>query len=132
MITALAIGEGYELYTPVIRNAHMLSVEEIDSSIKRLLDKAKNNAFAPADMTGGTLTVSNLGMYPVQSFSAIIPPDQVAIVSMGASEHTSVVKSGEIVLRPLAAMTLSVNHRLINGREAAEFLTRVKQCIETV
>jgi len=130
VIPGIAVSEGYELYTPVIRGADGMSLENIESAIRKLLGKAGRKEFAPEDLTGGTLTVSNLGMYPVGSFSAIIPPDQVAILSVGAIEPTPVVRDGEITVVPMTTVTLSVDHRLINGKEGAEFLTALKEKME--
>jgi len=130
VIPGIAVSEGYELYTPVIRGADGMSLENIESAIRKLLGKAGRKEFAPEDLTGGTLTVSNLGMYPVGSFSAIIPPDQAAILSVGAIEPTPVVRDGEITVVPITTVTLSVDHRLINGKEGAEFLTALKEKME--
>lgn len=132
VVQGIAVSEGYELYTPVIRGADGLSLEELESAIRDLLEKAKSNAFTQEDLKGGTLTVSNLGMYPVQSFSAIIPPDQVAILSVGATEPTPVVRNGAVAVVSMATVTLSVNHRLINGREGAEFLAALKEKMENL
>ena len=132
VVPGIAISEGYELYTPVVRGVDRMTLPETESAIRDLLEKAKDNAFTPEDLKGGTLTISNLGMYPVQSFSAIIPPDQVAILSVGAIEPTPVVRDGGFEAAPLASVTLSVNHRLINGREGAEFLAAVKEEMENL
>ena len=130
VIPGIAVSEGYELYTPVIRGADGMSLENIESAIRNLLEKAGRKTFAPEDLTGGTLTVSNLGMYPVSSFSAIIPPAQAAILSVGAIQPTPVVRDGEITVVPMTTVTLSVDHRLINGKEGAEFLTALKEKME--
>jgi len=132
VVPGIAVSEGYELYTPVIRGADGLSLADLEASIRDLLEKAKRNAFTQQDLNGGTLTVSNLGMYPVQSFSAIIPPDQVAILSVGATELSPVVRDGKVEVVPMAAVTLSVNHRMINGREGAEFLAALKEKMENL
>lgn len=126
----IAISKDYDLYTPVIKCADTLSLDAIEAAIGSLREKCDRNALAPDDLKGGTLTVSNLGMYPVHSFSAIIPPDQVAVISVGTTEQRPVVRNGEIEARPMAAVTLSVDHRLVNGREAAEFIARLKAMIE--
>lgn len=126
----IAISVGEELYTPVIKNADAKSVSEIDSAVQQLVEKAEKGCFAPEDMTGGTITVSNLGMYPVCSFCAVIPPGQVAVLSVGAIEETALVRGGKVKIIPAAMITLSVDHRLINGREAAQFLARLKEEME--
>lgn len=126
----IAISVGEELYTPVIKNADAKSVSEIDLAVQQLVKKAEKGCFAPEDMTGGTITISNLGMYPVCSFCAVIPPGQVAILSVGAIEETALVRGGKVKIIPAAMITLSVDHRLINGREAAQFLARLKEEVE--
>jgi len=126
----IAIGVGEQLFTPVIPGADGLSLKDTDAAIQRLQQKSEKGAFEPADLKGATLTVSNLGMYPVLAFSAIIPPDQVAILTVGTTEETPVVRSGEVKVLPMATVTLSVDHRLINGREGAEFLTALKKRVE--
>ena len=126
----IAIGVVEQLFTPVIPGADSLSLREVDAAIQRLQQKSEKGVFEQADLKGATLTVSNLGMYPVLAFSAIIPPDQVAILTIGTTEETPVVRSGELKVAPMATATLSVDHRLINGREGAEFLTALKKKVE--
>ena len=126
----VAIGVGLDLYTPVISDAGGLAPAELDAAIKALQAKAESGRFVPEDLAGASLTVSNLGMYPVRAFSAVIPPDQVAILSVGATEQTPLVRDGAIAIVPMVTVTLSVDHRLINGREAAEFLVAVKRNLE--
>ena len=75
--------------------------------------------------------VSNLGMYAIESFQMIIPPEQSAALAVGATQERPVVRLGQIVVRPLATVALSVDHRMINGAEAAEFLKSVKDTLET-
>jgi len=132
VVPGIAVSEGYELYTPAIRAADKLSLEELESAIRDLSEKAKGHAFTQEDLQGGTLTVSNLGMYPVQSFNAVIPPQGVAILSIGATEQTPVVRDGAVAIVPMATVTLSVDHRLINGREGAEFLAALKAEMENL
>ncbi|MDD5708056.1 MAG: dihydrolipoamide acetyltransferase family protein [Kiritimatiellae bacterium] len=128
----VALGVGETLFTPVIAHADRLMLTDLDAAIRRLHAKAQQGSFAPEEIKGATFTLSNLGMYPVQSFSAVIPPDQSAVLAIGAIEDTPVVKNGQIAIVPAAQVTLTVDHRLINGREAAEFLTKVKMELETV
>lgn len=126
----VAISRQRELYTPVIRDADKLSLEEIDVQVRNLAEKTRAGHLCPEDMTGGSLTVSNLGMFPVQSFNVIIPPEQSAALAIGAIEERPVVREGAIVPLPVATMVLSVDHRSINGSEAAEFLKRLKEFLE--
>ena len=132
VVTGIAIGVEHDLFTPVIRSADSMALEQIESAIQRMAQKAEKRTFATEDLEGGTLTVSNLGMYPVRFFSAVIPPGQIAILSIGATEQTPVVKDGAVAIVPMANVTLSVDHRLINGREAAEFLTALKKAVEAI
>ena len=132
VVPGIAVSVGHELYTPVVRNADALDIAALESRIRDLQEKAKGNALTRDELQGGTLTLSNLGMYPVLSFSAVIPPDQVAVLSVGTTEATPVVKDGELGAVQTAMVTLSVNHRLINGREGAEFLTALKEAMESL
>jgi pyruvate dehydrogenase E2 component (dihydrolipoamide acetyltransferase) len=118
----VALGLGSELFIPVVRGADRLTPSEIEKAIVTFRDKAETKSFVPHDFAGATLTVSNLGMYPVQDFIAVIPPDQTAIVTVGCVDETDNV----------AVFTLSVDHRLINGREAAVFLTTLKERLEGI
>lgn len=127
----IALGVGTALFTPAIEGADTQSLEELAAIVNALQAKAEAGSFASGELRGATLTVSNLGMYPVQAFSAVIPPDQIAILSIGAVEETPVVDSGKLSIVPTAHVTLSVDHRLINGREAAEFLSALKGAMES-
>ena len=126
----IAIGLGEQLFTPVVVHADRLSVQELDAAIGELRARAESGRLTPGDLEGGTLTISNLGMYPILTFSAVIPPGQVAIVSVGIIELTPIATNDSIEIIPAAQVTLSVDHRLINGREAAQFLTTVKAAAE--
>ena len=128
----VAISRERALYTPVIRDADKLSLEEIDVQVRSLAEKTRAGKLRPEDMTGGSLTVSNLGMFPVQSFNVIIPPEQSAALAVGAIEERPVVKDGKIVSLAVATLVLSVDHRSINGSEAAEFIKRLKDFLEAL
>jgi len=129
---AVAISWERRLYTPVIRNADELSLSEIELEVQRLLEKTRRGELRSEDLVGGSLTVSNLGMFPVQSFNVIIPPGQSAALAVGAIEERPVVKEGKILPLPVVTVVLSVDHRLINGTEAAEFLKQLKEFLETL
>jgi pyruvate dehydrogenase E2 component (dihydrolipoamide acetyltransferase) len=126
----LAADSGRDLYIPVVRNAGELSLQQVQERIQELGEKTRNGAFAAEDLENPTFTVSNLGMFPVESFAAVIPPGQAAILAVGACVQTPVIRQGQATAVPLAAVTLSVDHRLINGREAAEFITALKNKLE--
>ena len=127
----IAIDVDQKLFVPVIRNAHLKSVSDIDGEVRSLTEKGDAGHLTPEELSGATLTVSNLGMFPVVAFQAIIPPNQVAVLAVGAIEDTPVVRGGCLVFPPLCAVTLTVDHRVINGREAARFLARLKELMES-
>ncbi|MBU4211277.1 MAG: 2-oxo acid dehydrogenase subunit E2 [Verrucomicrobia bacterium] len=126
----VAISIGDDLFTPVIRRADTKSILEIDTEVQQAIDRVKRRLVQPADMAGAGMTISNLGMYPVRSFAAVIPPDQSAVLAIGSTEETPVVRNGNVKIVPLALITLSVDHRLINGREAGQFLAQLKERVE--
>jgi pyruvate dehydrogenase E2 component (dihydrolipoamide acetyltransferase) len=126
----LAVSVGPELYTPTVTYADERSLEEIDSQIRLLAAKARDGKLTLAEMSGACFTISNLGMLPVVSFDAAIPPGQAAALAIGAIEQVIAVRGDRIVSEPFAAITLSVDHRLINGRQGAEFLASLKQFVE--
>ena len=126
----LAVSHEGRLYLPVVRNANKLTIEEIQAEIERLVEKTRSGHLGSADLAGGCFTVSNLGMYPIDSFQMIIPPEQIAALAIGATQQRPVVDNGQIVVRPMCTVALSVDHRLINGAEAAEFLKHLKETLE--
>jgi pyruvate dehydrogenase E2 component (dihydrolipoamide acetyltransferase) len=128
---ALAVSAEDDLYAPVLRAAGSRGVTELSREIEQLAAKARSRALSPAEMEGGCLLVSNLGMLPVESFDAIVYPGHSAALAVGAALPTPVAAGGEIRVVPLARMTLSADHRLINGKAAARFLARVKEILET-
>lgn len=130
VVPSIAIDAGRDLFVPVIRGVVRMTLGEVEQAIRGVQEKARHNRLTREDLEGATLTVSNLGMYPVRSFNAVIPPDQAAILAVGAIESTPVVREGAVAVAPMAVVTLSVDHRLINGREAAEFLAAVKKELE--
>jgi pyruvate dehydrogenase E2 component (dihydrolipoamide acetyltransferase) len=125
---AVALEEG--LVVPVIRNADRLSLQELSQQSRELADKAQKKKLFPLDYEGGTFTVSNLGMFGVDSFVAIINPPQCAILAVG-QVGPRVVPHGEgIAVRPLMTMSLSADHRVVDGAIAARFLQEVKRLLE--
>ncbi len=111
------------LYVPVIRNADSFSLEEIAAETQRLTAKAEQKQLTEADMAGGTFTISNLGMFGVESFTAIILPPQTAILSLGAVVDRATQGQGiTVVWRPIMLATLTVDHRVSDGLSAARFL----------
>jgi pyruvate dehydrogenase E2 component (dihydrolipoamide acetyltransferase) len=127
---AVAIGIDDELYAPAVRSADRRSVREISIDIDSLSERAKTHSLAGADSQGSCFLASNLGMHPVESFDAIILPEHSAALAIGAATPTPVADGAGVRIAPLASLTLSVDHRLINGVTAARFLCRVKQLLE--
>ena len=127
---AVAIGQGNELLLPVVRDVDKKDLSAVQSDVTAFADRAGRGEIKPEEMTGGCMTLSNLGMYPIDAFDAIIFPEHSAILAVGATQKKPAVMEDRVEIRPLAEVTLSVDHRLINGRTAAEFLTRVKEAIE--
>jgi pyruvate dehydrogenase E2 component (dihydrolipoyllysine-residue acetyltransferase) len=125
---AVALEEG--LVVPVIRNADRLSLEELAKQSHELAEKAQKKKLFPLDYDGGTFTVSNLGMFGVDNFVAIINPPQCAILAVG-QVASRVVPHGEgIAVRPIMTMSLSADHRVVDGSIAARFLREVKRHLE--
>ena len=125
---AVALEEG--LVVPVIRNADRLSLQELAKQSRELAEKAQKKKLFPLDYEGGTFTVSNLGMFGVDNFIAIINPPQCAILAIG-QVAARVVPHGEgIAVRPMMTMSLSADHRVIDGAIAARFLQEVKKLLE--
>ena len=128
MGVAVALESG--LIVPVIRNAESLSLVEISSNMKKLIEKAKKKKLSLSEVTGGTFTITNLGQFGVDIFTPIINPPQSAILAVGRINEKPVVVNGEIVKRHIMSITLSFDHRIIDGAEAAMFLQGIKTVLE--
>ena len=115
---------------PVIRNADAMSFAEIEKSIAAYGKKAKEGALTIDEMTGGTFTISNGGVFGSLLSTPIINPPQSAVLGMHRIEERPVALDGQVVIRPMMYLALSYDHRLIDGREAVTFLVRVKEAIE--
>lgn len=107
------------------------SLDTIQSEIVTIAANVRAGTLKPEQMTGGCMALSNLGMYPVEAFEGIIFPGHSSILTVGASRETPVAIEGRVEIRPIANATLAVDHRLINGKGAAEFLAKVKQILES-
>jgi len=129
MGVAVALESG--LIVPVIRNADSLSLVEIARTMKKLIEKAKKGKLSLSEVTGGTFTITNLGHFGVEIFSPIINPPQSAILAVGRINEKPVVVNGEIVKRHVMSISLSFDHRIIDGAEAAMFLQGIKTVLET-
>jgi len=128
---AVAVGFDNELFLPVIRDVGRKDLATLSGEIADVASRCKAGTVRAEEMTGGCMTLSNLGMYPIASFDTIIFPEHSSILSVGAVTERPVVRDGEVTVRPTATVALAVDHRLINGRTAAVFLTRVKEALET-
>lgn len=125
---AVAIDDG--LIVPVLRNADQKSISQISHEVMELTHKARNKRLLPDEYRGGTFTVTNMGMFGVESFYAIINPPESGILSVGAIIPKPVVVEGEITVRPCVKLSLSVDHRVVDGAVAAQFLARLKELVE--
>jgi pyruvate dehydrogenase E2 component (dihydrolipoamide acetyltransferase) len=125
---AVALEQG--LIVPVLRDADKRGVLEIARESRRLVDAARTGKLRPEEFQGGTFSVSNLGMYDVDEFTAIINPPESAILAVGAIIPTPVVRDGQVVVRDVMKLTLSVDHRALDGATAARFLQELKRLLE--
>jgi len=122
---ALAMAVDNAVVTAVIRNADKLPLGAIAKQRKELSERAKANKLQPADISGATFTISNLGMFGVDAFTAIIVPPQAGILAVGAASDRVVAVDGMIAIRPMMTLTLSSDHRIIDGARAAQFMQEV-------
>lgn len=125
---AVALDEG--LVVPVVKDADKKGLEEISKTIKELADRAKKNVLTTDEITGGTFTITNLGMYGIEYFSPIINQPEVAILGVNKITETPIVQNGEIVIKPLMNLSLTADHRAVDGSIAAQFLAKLKDFIE--
>ena len=126
----LAVATERGLLVPVLREAERKSLVELAAERKALVERTRQGKLSPDDLEGGTFTISNLGMYGVEQFIAVLNPPQVAILAVGAIEQQPVWQGDAFVPRPLMSLTLTCDHRAADGAEAAEFLRTVKTLIE--
>jgi pyruvate dehydrogenase E2 component (dihydrolipoamide acetyltransferase) len=126
----IAVGLRDGLVVPVLRDADRKSLRELAAASRALIDKARNGKLTQGDMAGGTFTVSNLGMFDVDEFQAIINPPESAILAVGSILEKPVALDGKVEVRPRLRLTLSVDHRVIPGIPAAQFLQTVKQLLQ--
>jgi len=125
---AAAIDEG--LIVPVVRNADNASLSEIATQRADLITRARQGKLRPADISGGTFTLTNLGMYNVDAFDAVVNTPQAAILSVGRIADRVVPVDGEVAIRPMMVLTLSLDHRVVDGARAAQFLDDLATLIE--
>ena len=127
---SIAVSAPRGLVVPVIRNAEKLSLDEIEKEVKRLATRARDNKLGLDEMTGGTFTITNGGVFGSMMSTPIINAPQSGILGMHNIVERPVVENGQIVIRPMMYLALSYDHRIIDGRESVSFLVRVKQLLE--
>ncbi|MES1205873.1 MAG: 2-oxoglutarate dehydrogenase complex dihydrolipoyllysine-residue succinyltransferase [Pseudomonadota bacterium] len=127
----VAVGGGKGLVVPVIRDADRLSFAEIEKTIAGLAVRAKDNKLQLAELEGGTFTISNGGIYGSMMSTPILNPPQSGILGLHAIQKRVVAVDDQVVIRPMMYLALSYDHRIVDGREAVQFLVRVKDCVET-
>ena len=125
---AVAVDEG--LLVPVIRFADNKTLSHISLEVKELAGKAKEKKLQPSDWEGNTFTISNLGMFGIEEFTAIINPNDSCILAVGGIKNTPIVKNGEIVPGNIMKVTMSCDHRLVDGATGAAFLKTLKELLE--
>ena len=125
---AVAIEDG--LITPVVRGADAKSVGQIAREVRELAERARSKKLKPEEYTGATFSVSNLGMFGIDEFTAVINPPEAAILAVGAMTPKPVVRDGEVVVRQLMRVTMSCDHRVVDGATGAKFLQTFKKILE--
>jgi pyruvate dehydrogenase E2 component (dihydrolipoamide acetyltransferase) len=128
---ALAVGFGNELFLPVIRDVNEKNLQTLEAEIAAVSSSVRAGSLKSDQMTGGCMALSNLGMYPVEAFEGIVFPGHSSILTVGSVRESPLVVDGKVEVRPLVKVTLGADHRLINGRMAAEFLSKVKEVLES-
>lgn len=126
----IAIGGGKGLVVPVLRNAERMTFADIELAISDFGKRAQVGKLSPAELTGGTFTISNGGVYGSMLSTPIVNPPQSGVLGMHAIQERPVVRDGQIVARPMMFLALTYDHRIVDGREGVTFLKRIKDCIE--
>ena len=127
---SIAVATPSGLITPIIKKADQKSIQAISAMMKDLASRAKESKLKPEEFMGGGFTISNLGMFGIKDFAAIINPPQACILAVGAGEQRPIVRDGELAVATVMTCTLSVDHRVVDGAVGAEFLSVFKKLIE--
>jgi pyruvate dehydrogenase E2 component (dihydrolipoamide acetyltransferase) len=127
---SVAVATDGGLVTPVVRNADLLGLTALGEEVKLLAGLARSRKLKPEQYQGGTITISNLGMYGIETVYPILNPPQACILGIGAAEEQPVVRDGEIVVGRVAAITLAADHRAVDGAVGAEFLSALRGRLE--
>jgi len=126
----IAVAAPNGLVVPVIRDAHRRTIQQIAAARAEVVGRARDGKLQRADLEGGTFTISNLGMFGIEQFIAVLNPPQAAILAVGSTVEKPVVRDGQVEVRPLMSMTITCDHRAIDGADGAEFLRTVKELLE--
>ena len=126
----IAVAAPQGLIVPVIRSVERMSLAEVGTARADIVGRARENKLTAPDLEDGTFTISNLGMFGIEQFVAVINPPQAAILAVGATLDTPVARNGAVEVRPMLTMTLTVDHRAVDGAAGADFLRTVKQFVE--
>ncbi|NVN11780.1 2-oxo acid dehydrogenase subunit E2, partial [Nguyenibacter vanlangensis] len=126
---AVSVPDG--LITPILRNADRKSLREISAEARDLIARARAGKLKPQEFQGGSFSISNMGMFGVKEFSAIINPPQAAILAIAAGEKRAVVKGGAVAIATVMTVTLSVDHRVVDGALAAEWVSAFRAIVES-
>ena len=118
------------LVVPVVKNADKKSLSELSAEIKALVNKAREGKLEHSDVSGGTFTITNLGMYGVEAFTPIINPPEAAILGVGKIIQKPVVEENQVKIKPMMTLSLSFDHRIVDGAPAAQFLAKIKEILE--
>jgi pyruvate dehydrogenase E2 component (dihydrolipoamide acetyltransferase) len=127
---AIAVAVPHGLVVPVITSCETKSIPEIAAARADLVERTRRGKLKAEDLENGTFTISNLGMYGVERFTAVLNPPQAGILAVGAIEERPVAEDGDVVVRPRMDLTLTVDHRSVDGATASEFLRTVKAFLE--
>ena len=126
----IAIGGGKGLIVPVLRNAERMGFAQIEQAIAVFANKVKENTLSPQELTGGTFTITNGGVYGSLLSTPIVNPPQSGVLGMHAIQDRPVARDGQVVIRPMMYLALTYDHRIVDGREAVSSLKRIKDCLE--
>jgi pyruvate dehydrogenase E2 component (dihydrolipoyllysine-residue acetyltransferase) len=126
----IAVAAPQGLVVPVVHSAERLSLAEVGAARGDVVGRARDNKLTAPDLENGTFTISNLGMFGVEQFVAVLNPPQAAILAVGATIDTPVARDGDVVVRPMMTLTLTVDHRAVDGADGADFLRTLKQFVE--
>ena len=127
---SVAVATPSGLITPIVPQTDGLGLSEIGNKVRDLASRAKNNKLKPEEFQGGSFTISNLGMFGIKEFAAVINPPQGAILAVGMGEQRPVVRDGALAVATVMSCTLSVDHRVVDGAVGARFLAAFKALIE--